>query len=287
MPGSEDKKLSMTPIVVAVIGLCGTVMIGVFGFAQFWLPYQESIKGTQTAISRTQVASSDLSQPSEEILITPLVVPTDTIPPPPTETMTPTPTDTAIPPTPTPTDTLLPTNTPQPETIDILADQDRFWHGAYSLVACLANSKYCHYNEQELFLSYCPRNDSNCQKLGFGEIGIRFLITNIPNNVCIGSAYLSGYIKSTTKSEFSVLVSRADSPWSEETSAAPQCTSDSIRFTGVVGWNTWDISSIIEFQHDNPSLNYGICLVVDEDVTLIFASRESANPPRVRVTYLP
>jgi hypothetical protein len=88
MLGPEEKHSSITPIVISLIGLCGTITIGLFGFVQFWLPYQENMRSTQTAISFTQVASLVQSQLTRETVITSPAPPTDNIPAPSTETST-------------------------------------------------------------------------------------------------------------------------------------------------------------------------------------------------------
>jgi hypothetical protein len=110
MSGREENKPPIVPIVIALIGLCSTVTVAIIGFIQFWLPYQENIKSTQTEISLTISASVPFSQP---ITATPppSIPPQITEIPPQVFTTVPTSTFTQLP-TLTPTPTQIPTSTP-------------------------------------------------------------------------------------------------------------------------------------------------------------------------------
>ncbi len=282
MAKSDNKSTSLTPIIVALIGLCGTLVVGIFGFIQFWLPYQEHIQETQVALSFTLTASI-LSQPTV-LLPSPPGILTNT----PTSPLIPT--DTSVPP-PTPIDT--PTSPPTPippQVVEIISSQDTSWPSRLAIVACFAGqpcpSPIPAGKKQDLPLSYC--SETLC--VGSGLVATYFNLANVPAQATIQDADLYLYAETINRSDINILISRADTAWSEtEEGERPQCTSEGLVYRVVAGWNIWDITSIVSFQHKNPSINFGICLSVNEEVGMTFTSKEglNSNHPRIRVVYLP
>jgi hypothetical protein len=198
-------------------------------------------------------------------------------------------TDTPIP----PTDTPIPPTVAVPVEVDVVAGADAYWWPKN--MACVAGS--CPDFDGGLLLELTNRasGSGDFAVLYPGLVVVRFDLSGIPAGATIEGATLHLYLDSASGAgSVDLSVRRAVSPWSEGDHAVkPGCeTSGGVsRSVGSgSGWYDWDVKSAVEYQHANPTTNYGFCVTGGgADNTRVFRSREgaSASRPYLRVIYQP
>jgi hypothetical protein len=195
--------------------------------------------------------------------------------------------------TPVPTDTPIPPTVAAPVEVDIVADADAYWWPKN--MACVAGSCPDFGGSSQLELTNRASGSGGFAVLYPGLVAVHFDLGGIPAGAAIEGATLHLYLDSASGAgSVDLSVRRAVSPWSESDHAVkPGCeTSGGVsRSVGSgSGWYDWDVKSAVEYQHANPTTNYGFCVTGGgADNTRVFRSREgvSASRPYLRVVYQP
>ncbi len=213
----------------------------------------------------------------------PLQLPTAT--PPPTATPTGTPEPTA---TPTASLTPSPTFTPTPVTVQLLAEADRYWPAGNRpllLILCLqgqpcptATPLPTFGGTGELILS---KNVTDICPLSFicsdGLIAISFDVTTVPPGADIQQAFMFLSLTSGISPNAEVKLGLATEEWTEDSQGRPVCNFDESISTEVSltpGEYSWNVTNFVRSQHANPADNHGFCMLIEDDATRTFSSRE-------------
>jgi len=226
----------------------------------------------------------------------PLQLPTATQPPTATATGTPEPTA-----TPTASLTPSPTFTPTPVTVQLPAEADRYWPAGNRpllLILCLdgqpcptATPLPTFGETGELILS---KNATEICPLAFicsdGLVAIRFDVTAVPPSADIQQAFLFLSLTSGVGPNAEVKVGLATDDWTEDSQGRPVCNFDdsvSSEVSLTPGEYSWNLTDLVRSQHLNPADNHGFCLIIEDDSTRTFSSREGPNnlQPHLNVIY--
>jgi hypothetical protein len=199
------------------------------------------------------------------------------------------------PPTDVPTETSVPPTESAPVEVDIVASADSYWWPGN--VACMIGGcpDFGGSTELELSNNATGGGGGTLPILWPGLVVVQFDLSGIPADATIESATMHLYLASASgATSVNIRARRATSPWSEgDHSVKPVCGTDgdSSRNVGSgSGWYDWDVESDVDYQHANPTTNYGFCMTVGGDGDKrVFRSREgaSASRPYLRVVYLP
>jgi hypothetical protein len=225
----------------------------------------------------------------------PLKAPTET----PTPSVTPTATET---PTLTPTTTETPTATPTtaPQTIEAFSSADRYWPSrARFLLICL--NPPCATATPEPTFGATPElilenlNSSNCVNLAIcvdGLVALQFDVATLPAADSIQAASLILTLTDGQGPNALVELGVATEAWSELSGGRVTCDFSSPVAANVgltPGEHSWDVTSALIAQRNDPANAHGFCLQVNGEVSRTFSSREGpANlQPRLEVVHQP
>jgi hypothetical protein len=122
---------------------------------------------------------------------------------------------------------------------------------------------------------------------GSGLIAVYFDLAGLPDGVSIDEAVLTLY--SQDAADGMVVYSLyATSGWSEKESDPPSCDSsdETLGEAAADEWR-WDVTGLAQDQHAGDTENLGFCLILKDEGSVIFGSREGARSgaPSLTVTY--
>ena len=121
------------------------------------------------------------------------------------------------------------------------------------------------------------RGNGSKRDCGSGLIALYFDLAALPDDAPIEEAVLTLY--ADEGGDARVYARRAASGWSEEGSAEPECdSSDETADEATEDEWRWDVTTLVQDQLSAESENFGFCLVLKEDASVTFASREGPAP---------
>ncbi|MGD2077133.1 MAG: protein kinase [Chloroflexota bacterium] len=221
----------------------------------------------------------------------------------PTETPTPsaTPTASATPTlTPTATDTPTVTPTTGPQTFEADSTADRYWPSRTRLLIVCLNPPCATATPEPTFgttpdLILENTNSFNCAQFILcvdGLIGLQFDVASLPAADSIQSASLILTLTDAIGPNSLVEVGVATEAWTETSNGRMACDFSNPIGTNVglaAGEYSWDVTSDLIAQRNDPANAFGFCLRANGDVSRTFSSREGpANlQPRLEVVYQP
>lgn len=217
-------------------------------------------------------------------------------------TATPPPTNTSPPPaTPTITLTPSPTFTPTPVTAQIPPSADRYWpmvSRPFFTILCLegqpcptSTPEPTFGDTMELIVEKNP--DIPCI-LTFicldGVAALRFELDDVPDGADIQQATLYLSLTSGVGEDATIKIGPATEEWTEDSQGQPVCLTETVIQTEVdltPEEYSWEMTDLVKSWQSNPADNYGFCLLIEEDATRIFSSREGPAElqPRLEVIY--
>ena len=226
----------------------------------------------------------------------PLLPPTST--PIPSDTPTGTPLPTA---TPTASLTPSPTFTPTPVKVQLTPEADRYWpviNRPFLFIFCLEGqpcptaTPFPTFGDTPALIlgknltTICPLTQICLD----GLVGLRFDLTSIPSGADIQQALVYLSLTSGLETNAEVKLGIATEEWTEDSPGKPVCDyEDSVSIE--VGLEPreyrWNVTDIARAQHADPSGNFGLCLMLEDDAERTFSSREGPNNlrPHLEVVY--
>jgi hypothetical protein len=215
-----------------------------------------------------------------------------------TAASTPTPTPAAVvtsvntsAPTPAATAEATPSSPPTPAVVVVTAGADRWWGPPGTSSSDEEEGGEADPGQSEdLPLSWgCARDRGNGRgkDCGSGLIAVYFDMAGLPDGVSIDEAVLTLY--SQDAADGMVVYSLpATSGWSEKESDPPSCdaSDETLGDAAADEWR-WDVTGFAQDQHAGDTENFGFCLVLSDDKSVTFGSREGAHSqaPSLTVTY--
>jgi hypothetical protein len=123
-----------------------------------------------------------------------------------------------------------------------------------------------------------------------GLVAIRFDVTAVPPGADIQQAFLFLSLTSGIGPNAEVKVGLAMDEWTEDSLGRPVCNFDESVSTEVSvtpGEYSWNLTDLVLSQHANPADNHGFCMMIEDDATRTFSSREGPNnlQPHLDITY--
>jgi serine/threonine protein kinase len=232
----------------------------------------------------------------------PLQPPTATLPPtatpPPTDAPTNTPTPTA---TATATLTPSPTFTPTPVTVQIPATADRYWpmvNRPFFMILCLedqpcptATPEPTFGETMELIVEKNPNIPCILTFICLdGVAALRFDLDDIPGGADIQQASLFLSLTAGVGEDAKIKIGPATEEWTEDSQGQPVCLTETDIETEVEltpEEYSWEMTDLVKSWQSNPADNHGFCLLIEDEATRIFSSREGPNDlqPRLEVIY--
>ena len=171
---------------------------------------------------------------------------------------------------------------PTPRVLELVADADSSWAYPPALSE----------DQKSLALDWgCSRDsrgNGSKQDCGSGVIAAHFDLTALPRGATIASAVLRLYAEESG-SRIDVYARRATTQWKEEDSNEPPECDPTGETAGQADGNewTWDVATVLRTQQDAGGKDFGVCLLLKNDASIVFGSREGApsTAPALTITY--
>jgi hypothetical protein len=123
-----------------------------------------------------------------------------------------------------------------------------------------------------------------------GVAALRFELDDIPGGADIQQATLFLSLTAGVGEDATIKIGPATEEWTEDSQGQPVCMTETVIETEVdltPGEYSWEMTDLVKSWQSNPADNYGFCLLIEEDATRIFSSREGPSDlqPRLEVVY--